>query len=230
MDDLGLNTDENLVDSGGDTFFDPENFDLKDIHGGLRPENPPYLGTGSTGTLNPEVLLQEVVEESQADRIRRQNRERQQRLRARRKQMAEEMTKKLDALKNEIEDRKRENEMLQMRQDGLVWTLQVWDGVIDLLDWEESEVLLSNPNVQEKDSTASHSENLERNHESSSASKSTETEKGSLGTFSEEDLERFSKLLDDPMLHSIQGGQEARNLVDTTATVLEKGAQYFKEK
>lgn len=106
MDDLGLDTDDNLVDSGGDTFFDPENFDLKDIHGGLRPEIPLCLGTGSTATFNPEVLLQDEVEESQADRIRRQNRERQQRLRERRRQMAAEMTQKLDALKNDIEEKK----------------------------------------------------------------------------------------------------------------------------
>lgn len=225
MDDLGLGTDDNLVDSGGDTFFDPENFDLKDIHGGLRLENPLCLGTGSSATLNPEVLLQDEVEESLADRIRRQNRERQQRLRARRRQMAAEMTQKLDALKNDIEVKKRENEMLQMRQDGLVWTLQVWDGVIELLDWEESEVLLSKPTGHEKHSPIGHSENLERNPASSSTSKSAEADKGSLGTFSEEDLERFSKLLDDPMLNSIQGGQDARNLVDTAATVLEKGAQ-----
>lgn len=233
MDDLGLNLDDNLLDSDsvGGIVFDPEDFDMKTIHGGLSLEDPLCLGTGSTSaTPNPGLLLQdEVQEESQADRIRRQNRERQQRLRARRRQMAAEMTQKLDALKNDIEDKKRENELLQTRQDGLVWTLRVWNGVIDLLDWEENEILLSETSVQDEDSPACHSQNLEKNHASSSTGKSTEAcaERGSLGSFSEEDLAKFSKLLDDPMLDSIQGGQEARRIVDTTATVLEKGEQYI---
>lgn len=183
--------------------------------------------------LDPKDNISEGEKARQAEKkekVRSQTRERQKRFRERNKAAMNEVHDKIRELKEMIETEKKDNRDLQVTEQGLLWAVEFCDETVKLLQLAGDSLADESPQTAEAslDDRNTGINLRAETHEEASAlviQTSESCPEGCLrGKFSQEALESFLKILQNPKIQDLQEIKEIQTLVDATAVVLGNGS------